>query len=211
MPGPITPRVEIVQISPFGIWLAIDDREHFLDIDLDLASIEHRASRGFSARGARRVSCPLRFACSSSRPFCATLASLAMPRGNLLFSVAMGDKRPPTAPRSPAEPPRTSPRSGRASRARADAPRPTPCAASLSGTSRRRWGRAPAAARPSLQSRGRRRRIPPGRGWAVSCRPRRRRAAPRRGRRCGCGSSRSGSTGRRHPKEVEEEIAVSTA
>jgi len=73
MPGTVTSPVEIVQITPFGLWLAIGEREYFLDfrnfpwfrqatieaigkvdelapghlfwplldIDLDLASIEH--------------------------------------------------------------------------------------------------------------------------------------------------------------------------
>lgn len=31
MPGTVTLQVEVVQVSRFGIWLAVDDEEFFLD------------------------------------------------------------------------------------------------------------------------------------------------------------------------------------
>ena len=34
MPGTSTSRVEVVQVTPFGVWLAYDDTEYFLDFDL---------------------------------------------------------------------------------------------------------------------------------------------------------------------------------
>jgi len=33
MPGIVTSRVEIVQVTPFGVWLAYGDRELFMDHD----------------------------------------------------------------------------------------------------------------------------------------------------------------------------------
>jgi hypothetical protein len=33
MPGTVTSPVEVVQVTPFGIWLAYGEREFFLDFD----------------------------------------------------------------------------------------------------------------------------------------------------------------------------------
>jgi hypothetical protein len=34
MPGIVTSQVEVVQVTPFGLWVAVDDREYFLDFKL---------------------------------------------------------------------------------------------------------------------------------------------------------------------------------
>ena len=34
MPGIATSKAEVVQVTPFGIWLAYSDKEYFLDYDL---------------------------------------------------------------------------------------------------------------------------------------------------------------------------------
>jgi hypothetical protein len=34
MPGIVTSQVEVVQVTPFGLWVAVDDSEYFLDFKL---------------------------------------------------------------------------------------------------------------------------------------------------------------------------------
>jgi len=34
MPGTITSPVEVVQLTPYGLWIAYDEHEYFLDHDL---------------------------------------------------------------------------------------------------------------------------------------------------------------------------------
>ena len=34
MPGTVTSPVEVVQLTPYGVWVAYHDREYFLDHDL---------------------------------------------------------------------------------------------------------------------------------------------------------------------------------